>query len=69
MTKNSDCKKFYVIGLNYKKADVVTRSNFSLSKENQKLLLAEAKRININTKVDEIEAVIPNNPSSVKYIL
>lgn len=51
MTKNSDCKKFYVIGLNYQKADVVTRSNFSLSKESQKELLSEAKRININSVV------------------
>lgn len=51
MTKNSDCKKFYVIGLNYQKADVVTRSNFSLSKENQKQLLSEARRININSVV------------------
>ncbi|MGI9532364.1 glutamyl-tRNA reductase [Lutimonas sp.] len=51
MTKNSDCKKFYVIGLNYKKADVVTRSNFSLSKEKQKQLLSEAKQININSVV------------------
>ncbi len=51
MTKNSDCKKFYVIGLNYRKADVVTRSNFSLSKENQKLLLSEAKKINIKSVV------------------
>ncbi|MCA0931180.1 glutamyl-tRNA reductase [Lutimonas saemankumensis] len=51
MTKNSDCKKFYVIGLNYKKADVVTRSNFSLSKEKQKELLEEAKRINIKSVV------------------
>ncbi len=51
MTKNSDCKKFYVIGLNYEKADVVTRSNFSLSKEKQKQLLSEAKKININSVV------------------
>lgn len=51
MTKNSDCKKFYVIGLNYKKADVVTRSNFSLSKEKQKQLLSEAKRMNIKSVV------------------
>ncbi len=51
MTKNSDCKKFYVIGLNYQKADVVTRSNFSLSKENQKQLLSEAKKINIKSVV------------------
>ena len=51
MTKNSDCKKFYVIGLNYKKADVVTRSNFSLSKEKQIELLSEAKKINIKSVV------------------
>ena len=51
MTKNSDCKKFYVVGLNYQKADVVTRSNFSLSKENQRQLLSEAKRINLNSVV------------------
>lgn len=51
MTKNSDCKKFYVIGLNYQKADVVTRSNFSLSKENQKQLLAQAKKINLKSVV------------------
>ena len=51
MTKNPDCKKFYVIGLNYKKADVVTRSNFSLSKEKQVELLSEAKNININSVV------------------
>ena len=38
---------FYIIGLSYKKADVTTRSNFSLSKENQIKLLAEAKESNI----------------------
>jgi glutamyl-tRNA reductase len=51
MTKNPDCKKFYVIGLNYQKADVVTRSNFSLSKEKQVELLSEAKNINIKSVV------------------
>lgn len=51
MTKNSDCKKFYVIGLNYKKADVVTRSNFSLSKDRQEQLLSEAKKSNIKSVV------------------
>lgn len=51
MTKNSDCKKFYVIGLNYKKADVVTRSKFSLSKEKQFQLLSEAKNTNIKSVV------------------
>ncbi|MCF6223863.1 MAG: glutamyl-tRNA reductase [Flavobacteriaceae bacterium] len=40
-------KKFYVIGLNYKKADVITRSNFSLSKEKQEQLLKEAKNLDI----------------------
>ena len=43
MTKNPDCKKFYLIGLNYKKADVETRSKFSLSKDQQEALLSEAK--------------------------
>lgn len=51
MTKNPDCKKFYVIGLNYKKADVVTRSKFSLSKEKQVELLSEAKNSNIKSVV------------------
>ena len=51
MTKNSDCKKFYVIGLNYRKADVVTRSKFSLSKEKQIQLLSEAKNTNIKSVV------------------
>lgn len=39
MNENS----FYIIGLSYKKADVITRSKFSLSKENQENLLLEAK--------------------------
>lgn len=51
MNKNIDNKKFYVIGLNYKKADVKTRSNFSLSLEKQKLLLHEAKAFNIKSLV------------------
>lgn len=51
MTKNPDCKKFYLIGLNYKKADVVTRSKFSLSKEKQVELLSEAKDTGINSVV------------------
>ena len=51
MTKNPDCKKFYLIGLNYKKADVVTRSKFSLSKDNQALLLSEAKDNDINSVI------------------
>ncbi len=51
MTKNTESKKFYVVGLNYKKADVVTRSNFSLSNEKQEQLLLEAKTINIKSVV------------------
>ncbi len=51
MNKNIDNKKFYVIGLNYKKADVKTRSNFSLSKEKQKQLLLEAKAFNIKSLI------------------
>ncbi len=51
MTKNPDCKKFYLIGLNYKKADVVTRSKFSLNKEQQAALLADAKDNGINSVV------------------
>jgi len=35
--------KFYNVGLSYKKADVKTRGAFSISKENQLLLLQEAK--------------------------
>ena len=34
---------FYNIGVSYKKADANTRGKFSLSKENQKALLALAK--------------------------
>lgn len=41
-------KEFYVIGLNYKKADVAMRSSFSLSKDNQELLLKEAKNSDVN---------------------
>jgi len=51
MDKNIVNKKFYVIGLNYKKADVITRSNFSLSKEKQEQLLHEAKNIDIKSVV------------------
>jgi len=35
--------KFYNVGLSYKKADAAMRGAFSISKENQKLLLKEAK--------------------------
>ncbi len=40
--------KFYNVGLSYKKADVHTRGAFSVTKENQKLLLIEAKRRGID---------------------
>lgn len=43
MNENS----FYIVGLSYKKADVITRSKFSLSKENQENLLIEAKSYGI----------------------
>ena len=51
MTRNPDCKKFYLIGLNYKKADVETRSKFSLSKDQQAALLADAKDMGVNSVV------------------
>ncbi len=51
MNKNTDNKSFYVIGLNYKKADVAIRSNFSLSYENQEKILLEAKTIEINSVI------------------
>ncbi len=51
MNKQIDNKKFYVIGLNYKKADVLTRSNFSLSKEKQEQFLVEAKTNNIKNVI------------------
>jgi len=41
--KTEEDTSFYCIGLNYKKADVETRSNFSLSAENQEKLLQKAK--------------------------
>ncbi len=40
--------KFYNVGLSYKKADVKMRGAFSISKENQILLLQEAKDKGIN---------------------
>ena len=43
MTPENLPTKFYNVGLNYKKADVKVRGAFSVSKENQKLLLNEAK--------------------------
>lgn len=40
--------KFYNVGLSYKKADAAMRGAFSISKDNQKLLLKEAKEIGID---------------------
>ena len=40
--------KLYNVGLSYKKADVKVRGAFSISKENQKLLLEEAKQKGID---------------------
>lgn len=44
MSNDSTGTKLYNVGLSYKKADVKTRSDFSVSKANQVLLLNEAKR-------------------------
>ena len=40
--------KFYNVGLSYKKADTKVRGAFSITKENQKLLLEEAKESGID---------------------
>lgn len=40
--------KLYCVGLSYKKADVKVRGTFSITKENQKLLLKEAKESGID---------------------
>lgn len=40
--------KFYNVGLSYKKADVQVRGAFSVTKENQRLLLIEAKKRGID---------------------
>ncbi len=42
-----DENSFYIVGLSYKKADVITRSKFSLNKKNQENLLLEAKSKNM----------------------
>lgn len=51
MNMDVNQNSFYIIGLSYKKADVTTRSNFSLSKENQIKLLLEAKMSNISSVI------------------
>jgi len=43
MSQDTMPTKFYNVGLSYKKADVKVRGAFSITKENQKLLLKEAK--------------------------
>ena len=43
MSLNESPQKLYNVGLNYKKADINVRGAFSISKENQVLLLKEAK--------------------------
>ena len=48
MQQKSASLKFYNVGLSYKKADVHTRGKFSISKENQILLLQEAKATGID---------------------
>ena len=48
MNQESLPTKFYNVGLSYKKADVKVRGAFSLTKENQKLLLVEAKKKGID---------------------
>jgi glutamyl-tRNA reductase len=48
MEDSNDKNIFYIIGLSYKKADVTTRSIFSLTKENQSKLLLETKRSNMD---------------------
>lgn len=45
--KNSS-RKLYNVGVSYKKADVSARSKFSISKENQSLLLEDAKNQGID---------------------
>jgi glutamyl-tRNA reductase len=43
MNEKNMSTKFYTVGLSYKKADAKVRGAFSITKENQKLLLEEAK--------------------------
>ena len=43
MQEKLTSQKLYNVGLSYKKADVSTRGKFSISNENQILLLNEAK--------------------------
>ncbi len=48
MNQDNMPSKFYNVGLSYKKADAKVRGAFSITKENQKLLLEEAKKKGID---------------------
>lgn len=48
MSIESKGRKLYNVGLSYKKADVKTRGAFSITKENQVLLLKEAKQFGVD---------------------
>lgn len=48
MSIESKGRKLYNVGLSYKKADVKTRGAFSITKENQVLLLKEAKKFGVD---------------------
>ncbi len=48
MSQENMPTKLYNVGLSYKKADVKVRSAFSITKENQKLLLKEARETGID---------------------
>ncbi|WP_372793846.1 glutamyl-tRNA reductase [Lutibacter sp.] len=48
MSQENMPTKFYNVGLSYKKADVKVRGAFSVTKENQKLLLLDAKKKGID---------------------
>lgn len=47
MQEKLTTQKLYNVGLSYKKADVTTRGKFSISKENQILLIKEAKEVGV----------------------
>ncbi|AOW20264.1 glutamyl-tRNA reductase [Urechidicola croceus] len=47
MNLDNSSRKLYNVGLSYKKADINTRSKFSISKKNQLLLLEEAKELGL----------------------
>ena len=48
---NSNSSTFYAIGLSYKKADAEIRGKFSLSEEQKKVLLSEAKQSGISNLI------------------